>query len=69
MHAEQQPSSGMGWTYYNIYCLLERQIMIFIYYGQAPHSQLLQVEHSVLCSIYVERKLIYHHGCGLWTVA
>ena len=56
MHDERRPSSGMGRKYYDNYCLLEGRIMIFIFCGQAPHSQLSRAEYLVLCSNKVVNK-------------
>ena len=56
MHAERGPSSGTGRKYYDNYCLLVRQIIIFIYRGQAPHSQISRAEHPLLCFIKVANK-------------
>ena len=53
MHAELGPSGGTGRKYYDNYRLLVRQIIIFIYRGQAPRSQISRAEHSFLCSTKV----------------
>ena len=58
MHAEQGPSGGTGRKYHDNYCLLVRQIIIFIYHGQAPRSQILRAEHSFLCSTKAVNKEI-----------
>ena len=39
MRAERGSSGGTGRKYYDNDCLLVRQIIIFIYCGQAPRSQ------------------------------
>ena len=56
MHAERRPSSGTGQKHYDNYCFRVRRIIIFIYHGQVPHSQISRAEHAFLCSIKVVNK-------------
>ena len=66
MHAERGPSGGTGRKYYDNYCLLVRQIIVFIYRGQAPRSQISRAEHPLLCFIKVANKETdCCRGCGL----
>ena len=66
MHAERGPSGGTGRKYYDNYCLLVGQIIIFIYRGQAPRSQISRAEHPFLCFIKVANKETdCCRGCGL----
>ena len=67
MHAEWGPSRVTGQKYYDNYCLLVRQIIIFIYHGQAPCSQISQAEHLLLCFIkVVNKETNCCCGCRLW---